>query len=69
MIFAIIGGAVFLVILNLLTILHFISLRTLNELMCFFVFFKNPTTFDYFVNVFKKISKKYLRDRIYVKIP
>ena len=37
--------------------------------MCFFVFSKKPSTFDYSVNVFKKILKKYLRDRNYVKNP
>ena len=36
--------------------------------MCFFVFLKFPMTFDYSVNVFKKILKKYLRDRSYVKM-
>ena len=34
-----------------------------------FVFLKNPLTFAYCVNVFKKILKKYLRDRNLVKIP
>ena len=34
--------------------------------MCVFVFLKNPMTFDYSANVFKKILKKYLRDRNYV---
>ena len=37
--------------------------------MCFFVFLKFPMSFDYSVNVFKKILKKYPRDRIYVKNP
>ena len=37
--------------------------------MCFFVFLKFPMSFDYSANVFKKILKKYPRDRIYVKTP
>ena len=32
----------------------------------FFVFLKNPLTFGYSVNIFKKILKKYPRDRNYV---
>ena len=32
--------------------------------MCFFVFLKFPMSFDYCVNVFKKILKKYPRDRL-----
>ena len=37
--------------------------------MCFFVFLKFPMTFVYSVKVIKKILKKYLRDRNYVKSP
>ena len=37
--------------------------------MCFFVFLKKPMSFDYSVNVFKKILKKCPRDRNYVKTP
>ena len=33
------------------------------------VFLKFPMSFDYSANVFKRILKKYPRDRIYVKTP
>ena len=50
-------------------ILNLIEFLTSKSSMCFFVFLKNPMTFGYSVNVFKKILKKYLRGRNYVTLP